>query len=75
MEEMEIDDMPYLKLPEILWIQIFKYLFIEDFNAIRLSCRRLKLYTDHYPDIYERECLRLFSSELNLFRYSYYNFL
>jgi len=59
----------FLSLPEILWIQIFKYLFITDFHTLLAVCRKLQQYAANYPQIYERECIRLFSSALTLFEY------
>ncbi len=56
------------KMPEILWIQIFKYCDIRDFISTRASCKKMQTYADAYPDIYERECLRLFTSPLSLFQ-------
>ncbi len=55
------------KMPEILWCQVFKYCEIKDFVKLRAVCRDLKRHADVYTDIYERECLRLFTSGLQLF--------
>ena len=56
------------KLPEVLWILIFKFCNIKDFSNLRQVSKKLKLHADNYPDIYERECLRLFTTDLVLFR-------
>lgn len=61
----------YTKLPEILWIQTFKYLTVKDFAKLKTVCRQLKMYTDRYPDIYKHECIRLYTSDLPLFMYPY----
>jgi len=58
------------KLPEILWIQVFKYITIKDFVNLKAVCKRLKEYTDRYPEIYQRECIRLYSSDSFFFYYS-----
>jgi len=59
----------FWKIPEILWMQVFKYLTLKDFTRLRLVCKKLKEHADNFPDIYESECLRIFSSDLNLFQY------
>lgn len=56
------------KIPEILWIQVFKYCDIRDFLKLRLISKVHKEFADKYADIYERECLRLYTSDLQLFR-------
>lgn len=56
------------KMPEILWYQIFKYLEIRDFITMRVVCKELKKNSDMYTGIYEQECLRIFTSDLQLFR-------
>lgn len=58
------------KVPEVIWYQVFKYCGIKDFVNLRLVCRSLKKPADLYTDIYEKECLRLFTSGLPLFEYA-----
>ena len=60
---------PCSKLPTILWFQIFKCCDIKTFLSLRLVARKLKENTDNYTDIYETECLRLFTSDLAMYRY------
>jgi len=36
---------------------------------LKVICKRLKTYTDNYPNIFERECIRLYSSNLSLYEY------
>ncbi len=57
------------RVPEVLWCQIFKYCELRDFVVLRLVSVRLKSRADNYTDIFERECLRLFTTDLPLFRY------
>ena len=57
-----------IRVPEILWYQVFKYLGIKDFVVIRAVCKDLKKHSDNHTEIYERECLRIFTSDLELFR-------
>ncbi len=57
----------FRKLPEILWYQIFKCFGIHEFVALRLVNKKLMEYANHYAEIYERECLRIFTSDLQLF--------
>ena len=62
---------PILKqLPEILWFQIFKHLEIHEFVKLRLVSKKVQKYVNGYIAIYERECLRIFTSDLELFGYS-----
>jgi len=61
-------DIPISKLPEVLWHQIFKYLDIKSFISIKSLCKTTKAYVDTHKEIYERECIRLFTSGLELFR-------
>jgi len=56
------------RVPEILWYQIFKYFEIKDFIMMRAVCKKLKKNSDTYTGIYEQECLRIFTSGLELFR-------
>ena len=60
------------KMPEILWYQVFKYCGIKDFVNVRAVCKSLKKYADIYADIYEKECLRIFTSNLQLYEYADY---
>lgn len=55
------------KLPEVLWFQVFKYLSIREFVELRLISKTLNEYIGNYADIYESECVRIFTSNLNLF--------
>lgn len=57
---------------EDVWCQVFEYLDIKDFLKLRIVCSHLKNAADSYTEIYERECLRIFSSDLSLFRYFSY---
>jgi hypothetical protein len=57
------------KLPEVLWHEIFKFETIKEFVTFRCVCKRFKGIADLYTDIYERECLRIFTSNLRLFTY------
>lgn len=54
-------------MPEIMWHQIFKDLSIQDFVKLRLVSHKFKEYVTHFMDIYKRECLRIFTSDLELF--------
>lgn len=56
-------------LGEDVWIQVFECLEINDFLKLKAVSKDLKALADSYTEIYERECLRIFSSDLNLFRY------
>ena len=58
------------KVPEILWFQVFKYCEISDFVQLQKVCRRLTEHATHYTEIYERECLRIFTSGLELYEYA-----
>lgn len=57
------------KMPEVLWIKAFKYLTIQDFLSTRLVSRTLKTYADSCPEIYERECVTRFTSDMAAFEY------
>jgi hypothetical protein len=57
---------------EDVWTVIFEYLEINDFLKLRVVSKHFKNSTDSYTQIYERECLRIFSSDLSLFRYVYW---
>ncbi len=57
----------FKKIPEILWYQVFKCFGIHEFVKLRLVNRKLSDYANHYAEIYERECLRIFTSNLPLF--------
>lgn len=61
-------DSSITRMPEILWCQVFKYLGIKDFVTLRVVCKELKKHSDSYTDIYERESLRIFTSDLELFK-------
>ncbi len=54
-------------LPEIIWCQVFKYFQIDTFLAVQRVCKKFKEHTDNYADIYERECLNTYTSNLRLF--------
>jgi len=54
-----------------VWTVIFEYLEIKDFLKLGAVSKHLKNSTESYTQIYERECLRIFSSDLTLFRYIY----
>lgn len=55
------------KIPYNLWCQVFKYCTIKEFVALRETSKCLQKYADNYTDIYRRECLRIFVSDLQLF--------
>ena len=55
------------RVPEILWIQIYKYLDIKTFINLEAVCKILKEYSTRYIDIYKYECLR-FTSASEIFR-------
>lgn len=57
------------RIPEILWYQVFKNLTILDFVRLRLVSQKLKVFVSHYVAIYERECLRIFTSNLDFYSY------
>ncbi len=56
-------------LPEILWFQTFKCLTLGDFAKLRLVSKKFLALTDHFDEIYETECLRIYTSPLSLFEY------
>ena len=58
------------KIPEIMWFQVFKYFSIQEFVTMRQVNKELKECADNYADIYERECIRIFTSDLQLFEYA-----
>lgn len=62
------NDSAITRMPQILWYQVFKYLDIKIFVVLRAVCRKLKLNSDSYTEIYQRECLRIFTSDLELFK-------
>ena len=57
----------FRKIPEIIWYQIFKSLEIKEFIGLRLVSHRFKEFVNHFLSIYERECLRIFTSDLEDF--------
>eukprot|EP00826_Nyctotherus_ovalis_P040843 TRINITY_DN4059_c0_g1_i12.p1 TRINITY_DN4059_c0_g1~~TRINITY_DN4059_c0_g1_i12.p1 ORF type:complete len:346 (-),score=28.18 TRINITY_DN4059_c0_g1_i12:535-1572(-) len=59
------------RIPEILWYQIFKNLTIKEFVKLRLISHKFQEYVNHFLGIYERECLRIFTSDLEVFGYSH----
>jgi len=62
------------KLPEVLWYKVFKFGTIKEFVRFRCVCKEFKAIADPYTDIYERECLRIFTSNLRLFTYYFHIF-
>jgi hypothetical protein len=57
------------QVPEILWFQVFKYVDIRDFVQLKAVSQKMAALTEHYAEIYERECLRIFASPLELYMY------
>jgi len=61
-------------MPEIMWFQVFKHLTIHEFVGLRLVSKKLREYVNNYTAIYKRECLRIFTTDLELFGYFCKNF-
>ena len=55
------------KVPEIVWHQVFKFLDVKAFVQLQSVCRTLNAYARPFSDVYESECLRLYTSDLSLF--------
>ena len=55
------------RVPEIIWYQVFKYFEIHEYVRLRLVSKKMLEYANHYAEIYEKECVRIFISELSLF--------
>lgn len=64
---MKISYRPQNLVPEIMWHQIFKNLTIHDFVNLRLVSHKLREYVNRFMEIYKRECVRIFTSDLDLF--------
>ncbi len=57
------------QVPEIIWFQVFKFGEIRDFMRWQRTCRRLREFTSHCTEIYERESLRIYMSCLDCYEY------
>ncbi len=55
-------------MPEILWCQTFKCMTLSEVSRLRLVSRKFRDFVDHFGDIFETECVRVYTSSLKLFQ-------
>lgn len=56
-----------ITIPEVIWSQVFKYLEIKTFLQLQAVCKKMKEYTSNHTEIFERETIRIYTSDLQLF--------